>query len=75
LFTDLDYLFLGEAVFAELAHEFLNLLNFAEIKVGESTENVIYLLLRHLMIEIEEELNFLNLLLNVLFADKLRALE
>ena len=41
LFRDLNHLFFGHAVLAELTHEFLHLVYLTEVEVGEGTEDVV----------------------------------
>ena len=62
---NLDYLFLCEPILAEFTHELLYLVDFAEIKIGEGLEDLIYFLLINLMIEIKQELNFLDLFFEI----------
>lgn len=71
----IDNLFLCEAVLAELPHELLDLIKLAKVEIRELKEDLIYFLLRNLMIQVEQELNFLDLLFKLMSAYQLRALE
>lgn len=50
-------------------------MDLAEVEVREGTEDLIDLLLRDLVIEVEKELDLFDLLLKILLADQLRALK
>jgi hypothetical protein len=73
--ANLDDLLLCEAVLAELAHELLKLIVLAAIEVGEASEDVIYLSLIDLVVQSENELDFLNLFAELLLTNQLGAIK
>lgn len=73
--ADLDDLVLGELILAELAHVLLELVVFAAIEIGKIAEDVIDFLFVNLVVESEDELNFLDFLVQIFLTDQLRAVK